>query len=276
MIIICDIVVKLFLKQVRVETSPRLHKWASRLSGQFRYNIYIRFLMLAYFDLVFIAGVILFDSSEEVLSMKSILSLLVLSFTVFLPWLVLFYLFAKFDNLQTREGKQKLNSLLLKVDKGSRWRIFLPCFYFFRRFVTALILVMGATGATPAYLQFAIIVLLSAIQLFYLAKEEPYVLRRVNTYVFAMELIYFVLAICIFTFTDATGNVDIKIVFAHVCLVLLCLFMFSNFMMSVYFTYQGRDFLKEKDKARKQFRKDEIIRRSDENQHRKDKRQRKK
>lgn len=228
--------------------------------------------MVAYLDLVFIAGVILFDSEEEVLTFKSILALLVLSFAVFLPWLVLFYLFAKFDSLQTRNGKEKLNSLLLKVDKGSRWRIFLPCFFFFRRFVTAVILVTGASGTTPGYMQFAIIVFLSAMNMFYVAKEEPYVLRRVNTYVFAMELIYFVLAICIFTFTDATGNVDIKIVFAHVCLVLLCLFIVSNFLMAVYFTYRGRDYLKEKDKARKQFRKDEVLRRQKESDHRKDKR----
>lgn len=166
--------------------------------------------------------------------------------------------------------------MLLKVDKRSRWRIFLPCFFFFRRFVTAVVLVMGATGAAPAYLQFAIIVFLSTMNLYYIGKEEPFVLRRYNTYVFVMELIYFVLAICIFTFTDATGNVDIKIIFAHICLVLLCLFIISNFLMGVYFAVQGRDYLKQRDKERKQFRVIEAERRQKEAQHRKDKRFRKK
>lgn len=275
-VIVTDVAVSVLRGRVDADRSPRIHKWITNLKVQYRYNIYIRLLQVAYFDLVFIAGMILFDTDEEVLTLKSIVALLILSFTVFLPWLVLFYLFSKFEKLQTKEGKAKLNSLLLKVDKASRWRIFLPCFFFFRRFVTAVVLVMGATGTAPAYVQYAIIVFLSAIMLYYIGKEEPYVLRRLNTYVFSMELVYFVLAICIFTFTDATGNVDIKIVFAHICLVLLCLFILSNFLMSVYFAIRGRDYLRMKDKARKQFRKDEIVRRQNEADHRRNKRIRKK
>ena len=196
--------------------------------------------MIAYLDLSFIAGIVLFDPKENILSAQSIVALIVLSFTVFLPWLVLFYLFAKFDQLQTKAGKEKLNSLLLKVNNASRWRIFLPCFFFFRRFVTAVILVMGATGRAPAYLQFAIIVSLSAIHLFYIAKEEPYVMRRMSKYVASMELIYFALAISVFVFTDATGDVDFKLRFGIVCLILLCLFILSNFLMAVYFATKGR------------------------------------
>ena len=61
--------------------------------------------MIAYLDLSFIAGIVLFDPKENILSAQSIVALIVLSFTVFLPWLVLFYLFAKFGGLNPRINK---------------------------------------------------------------------------------------------------------------------------------------------------------------------------
>lgn len=56
-------------------------------------------MMMAYLDLVFVSGLVLFDEQENVLSLRSIVALLVLSFTVFLPWILLFYLCAKFGDL---------------------------------------------------------------------------------------------------------------------------------------------------------------------------------
>ena len=105
---------------------------------------------MAYFDLVFISGIVLFDS-EDAISLQSIIAMLILAVTVLMPWFVLFYLCAKFDKLKLKEGKQNFNTLLLKVDKEDRWRIFLPCFYFFRRFVTSLTLVLAASDNAPAY-----------------------------------------------------------------------------------------------------------------------------
>ena len=81
---------------------------------------------------------------------------------------------------------------------------------------------------------------MSAIQLFYLAKEEPYVLRRLNYYAFSMELIYFLLGMAIFTFTDATDDIDLKRVVAIACIVLLCFFFFANLVVSCYFANKGR------------------------------------
>jgi len=53
--------------------------------------------MIAYLDLTFIAGIIVFDPKGNMLTAQSIIALIVLCFTVFLPWLVLFFLFVKFD-----------------------------------------------------------------------------------------------------------------------------------------------------------------------------------
>ena len=59
-------------------------------------------MMMAYLDFVFIAGIVIFDMEEDVLSLVSISALLLLTFTVFLPWLVLFYLCAKFNKLHDK------------------------------------------------------------------------------------------------------------------------------------------------------------------------------
>ena len=64
---------------------------------QFRYNVYIRYIMMAYMDLVLIAGLVLFDPDEETLSFKGILAILVLVFTFFIPLCVLCYLCTKFN-----------------------------------------------------------------------------------------------------------------------------------------------------------------------------------
>ena len=191
--------------------------------------------MMAYIDLVFIAGIVLADN-ENVLSFSGIIALIVITITVFTPWLVLFTLCAKFDQLTDKATKSNFNTLLLKIDKEDRWRIFLPCFFFFRRFMTAVVLVLGATGMAPAYVQFAVIIMLSAILMFYLAKEEPYVTRRMNIYVLCMELIYFLLGMIAFAFTDAVpAELNLKSTAAYACLGLLCLFALSNFMMSFFF-----------------------------------------
>ena len=233
---------------------PNLYKKLVDLHGQYRWNIYIRFLMMAYIDLVIIAGVVLFDSDDDVLSFPGIIALLVISFTFFMPLLVLFYLCSKFDQLQNKESKQSFNTLLLKVDKEDRWRIFLPCFYFFRRFMTAVVLVLGSSGKAPAYAQFAVIIMLSAILMFYLAKEEPYVTRRMNIYVFCMEFFYFMLGMFVFAFTDATAELALKNFAAIGCLTFLCLFILANFLMSFYFATEGRASLRAADIRHKEWR----------------------
>ena len=168
------------------------------------------------------------------------LALLVLAVAVCVPFLVLIYLCAKFENLKNKMEKSNFNTLLLKVDKEDRWRIFLPCFYFLRRFATAIMLVLGSQDKSPAYLQFAMVIMMSAILMFYLAKEEPYVQRKLNYYVFSMELIYFLLGMSIFSFTDATADIGLKTAVAIVCIVLLCLFFFSNIVTSCLFACKGR------------------------------------
>ena len=114
-----------------------------------------------------------------------------------------------------------------------------------------MVLVLGAMDRAPAYLQFAIVIMFSAILLFYIAKEEPYVQRRLNMYVFTMELIYFLLGMAIFVFTDASDELKLKTVAAFACIVLVIFFTAVTFFMSFYFAVKGKASLRASDKLRK-------------------------
>jgi hypothetical protein len=51
----------------------------------------------------------------------------------------------RFDVMKIKEAKASFNTLVLKVDKQSRWRIATPFMFFSRRFVTAALLAMPVT-----------------------------------------------------------------------------------------------------------------------------------
>lgn len=97
-----------------------------KMRRDFRYNVYIRFLMVSYFDLVFVASLTLFKRgvSSQILSPMVLFSLIIMLGLLLAPWIVLVYLCAKFKTLTSKVGKKSFNTLLLKVDKESRLRIF--------------------------------------------------------------------------------------------------------------------------------------------------------
>lgn len=142
-IFVIDMIIKLIHQSIKPDGNyPRVSKFFAGLHASFRFNIYIRYLMLAYFDMVFISGVILFDLKEDVLTIRSIVALFVLTLTFFLPWLVVFFLCIKFN--KPKEERTSFSTVLLLVDRENRSRIFLPCYYFLRRLISALLIVLGA------------------------------------------------------------------------------------------------------------------------------------
>ena len=231
---------------------------------------------MCYLDLVLIPGIILFSTGQDLLHWTSLLALMVLAVTALVPVLLLIYLCAKFENLKEKKGKEKFNTLLLKVDKEDRWRIFMPCFFFIRRYATGLMIVLGSTGSAPAYLQFAIVITLSAVLVFYLAFSEPYVHTRLNSLVILMEVIYFLLSISIFTFTDATDDVRLKKSLAIVAIVLLCAFFLCSFLSACFFACKGKQALRESDLNEKAKRRTRVNQYNLEQLNRKKKRQSKK
>ena len=93
-------------------------------------------------------------------------------------------------------------------------------------------------------MQFIVLIVMSVILLFYMSFSEPYVTRLLNVYIVIMEFIYFMLAMAIFTFTDATGDIEWKVSAATACFALIIVFVSYNFMVAAYFCLKGRVALK--------------------------------
>ena len=60
------------------------------------------------------------------------------------PVVVMIYLCARFKELSDKKSRESFDTLLHRVDKSSRLRVFMPTFFFFRRFFTAVVLVFKA------------------------------------------------------------------------------------------------------------------------------------
>ena len=105
----------------------------------------------------------------------------------------------------------------------------MPAFFFLRRFVTAIALAF-VTNETTQYLT---VFLLSFSYFLYLSATEPYVKRTTNSYVCAIEFLYFVLVGVSFLLTDATANADIKIWAAWISVTLLIAFVLANVIITI-------------------------------------------
>ena len=117
--------------------------------------------------------------------------------------------------------------------------------------MTATLLAASSQDRCEVFLLYVFVIMISLLNLFYLASQEPYVTRTLNTYVLSMELIYFCLATSTFFFTDASRNVTVKVQVGLVCIGLLTLFVLANFFVSVRFACYGKSLLKEKDQRSK-------------------------
>ena len=82
------------------------------------------------------------------------------------PLVAMIYLCAKVKDLKDKQNKQSFNTLLLKVDKERYMSILLPIFFFLRRLMTAMILVLGAELVV---LQYVCVIITSFVFFLYFA-----------------------------------------------------------------------------------------------------------
>lgn len=109
----------------------------SRLS-QFKFNVYIRLYMLAYFDLTFFSIMKILEGNNST-SMRKVALFFSYAFfviSIVAPVFFIALLLKRFSILSEKAGKARFNSLVLKIDKASRWRIIHCGFYFGRRLLT--------------------------------------------------------------------------------------------------------------------------------------------
>jgi len=218
-----------------------LNNWAARQMVQFKFNAYIRYYMLVYFDTTFFSVMKIMEKRENDTAARK--AALLLSYVLFvvnivLPCFLNAHIHRRFDILAMKEAKQSFNALLLKIDKASRWRIMNPAYFFSRRLLTAMLLTLPINN-TFIFLQYVFILMSSHAYILYMVAVKPFQTPGINAYVLASETFYSALIIAIFIFSDATPEMTIKFGAGVALIISLIMLVVSNVAMNLYYLIQG-------------------------------------
>ena len=115
--------------------------------SEFKFNAYIRFYMLAYFDFTFFSIMKIGEGNNSTGMRKTatFFSYAFFTFSIVVPIAFLAVILKQFPILSDRDekgrsrdkkSKAKFNTLLLKIDKASRGRDIQPFLFFIRRIAT--------------------------------------------------------------------------------------------------------------------------------------------
>ena len=151
------------------ESNASVHEWAKKILVQFKYNVYIRFYMLSYFDLTFFSIMKINDKNNSTTARKAafLASFFIFVAAIIVPFFLIALINRKFEILSLKEAKQSFNTLLLKIDKGSRWRVMNPAYFFARRALTAILLTLPIEN-TFIFLQYVFILMSSHAYILYM------------------------------------------------------------------------------------------------------------
>jgi len=149
--------------------------WVKSRLSQFKFNLYIRYYMLVYFDLTFfsVMKIIEGDNSTTMRKMAVLLSYVLFVVSIVMPIFLISIIFRRFAVLKLKEAKKSFNTLLLKIDKGSKWRVINPAYFFARRLLTALLLTLPIEN-TFIFLQYVFILMSSHAYILYIVACKPY------------------------------------------------------------------------------------------------------
>jgi len=161
-----------------------------------------------------------------------------------MPLLLMTIVCRRYEVMKIKQAKESFNTVVLKIDKQSRWRLVVPGYFFFRRLLTACLLSMPIDN-TFIFLQYVFILMSSHAYVLYLVAIKPYQSPLLNNYVLSNETFYSALIIAIFIFSDATPELHIKQGAAIVLMTSIFLLIFANFLMIVILFVKGRDKIKE-------------------------------
>jgi hypothetical protein len=230
-------------------------KYLGETLAQFKFNAYIRYYMICYFDLTFFAIMKLVDASEGNDTTPgrrgaTIASYVIFTLSMVVPVFLVSVVCFRFDVMRIKQAKAAWNTLVLKVDKQSRWRLVVPFYFFFRRIITACLLAIPIEN-TFIFLQYVFVLMSSHSYVLYLVAVKPYQTTLFNNYVLANETFYSALIIAIFIFSDATPELHIKIGAAIVLIVSVNAMILANFVMVCAVVCKGKATLKDEIKQAK-------------------------
>lgn len=242
--LVANLVVFIMTKVFR--PTERIGQWASRALSQFRMNVYIRAYMLCYFDATFFSLMKIMEDNNSTELRKALLliSYVVFIISIILPTFLITLVFRRFEILKIKEAKQSFNTMLLKIDKSSKWRIVNPAYFFARRLLTAILLTLPIDN-TFIFLQYVFILMSSHAYILYLVAFKPYQTAGLNSYVLANEIFYSALIIAIFIFSDATPERNIKFGAGVALIASLILLLVSNLLTNIVYMIRGPERLKQ-------------------------------
>merc|ERR1712156_835409 len=201
--------------------------------------------MLAYFDTTFFAIMKIMDENNSTTARKAALlaSYVIFVMAIIIPVFLIAHINRRFEILSLKEAKQSFNTLLLKIDKASRWRVMNPAYFFARRLLTAMLLTLPIDN-TFIFLQYVFILMSSHAYILYMVAVKPFQTPGINSYVLASETFYSALIIAIFIFSDATPEQQIKYGAGVALMVSLVLLVVCNIIMNIVYLIQGPNAIK--------------------------------
>jgi hypothetical protein len=233
----------------------RTKAWVKRRNIQFRYNVYIRYYMLVYFDVTFFSVMKIIEGNNKTNARKTLLLLSYILFVVNIvaPVILITLIYRRFDILKIKEAKQSFNTLLLRLDKASKVRVAVPAYFFLRRCLTACLLTLPIDN-TFIFLQYVFILMSSHAFVLFMVAIKPYQTSGINWYVLANETFYSTLIIAMFIFSDATPELAIKFGAAVALISALVLIVVANLLTNIVYMFRGKAKLKEDIRAAKKKR----------------------
>lgn len=201
--------------------------------------------MLTYFDLTFFSVMKLVEGNDstDMRKLATDVSYVFFVLSVVVPVFLMTIVCSRYEVMKIKQAKESFNTLILKIDKQSRYRLIMPGYFFFRRLLTAMLLSIPL-DSPYIFLQYVFILMSSHIYVLYLVAMRPYQSNLLNNYVIANEVFYSALIIAVFIFSDSTPELNIKIGAGVVLISSVFLLVFSNFIMVIAMCLIGRDRLK--------------------------------
>jgi len=252
-LLIANIVCFVFYK-INIGTA-RSRAWVKRRMVQFKFNVYIRYYMLVYFDTTFFSVMKIFEGNNSTTARKAALlfSYVLFVINIVLPVILVTTIYRRFDILKIKEAKQSFNTLLLRIDKNSKIRVVVPAYFFTRRCLTACLLTLPIDN-TFIFLQYVFILMSSHAFVLYMVAIKPFQTSGINWYVLANETFYSTLIIAMFIFSDATPELNIKFGAAVALISSLILIVVVNLLTNIVTMLRGKDRLKKDILAQKKKR----------------------
>lgn len=236
----------LYIMTYCTKEGSRFREFVDSKLAQFKFNAYIRFYMLAYFDFTFFSIMKILEGKNDTV-MRKVATFFSYAFfvtSIVIPVFFLAVILRKFSVLPDKEGKQRFNTLILKIDKLSKWRVVQPMLFFGRRIVTAGLLCLPINNQY-IFLQYIFILVTSHIYILYLVATKPYQTPVFNAYMLANETFYSALIILIFIFSDATPQLNIKVIAGGCLVTAIFLLVLANIVFIGYIVVKGKDRMKE-------------------------------